>query len=76
MNDSEPCTSRIMALNSRPANSPCFDGGGGGGGGEIWDDDDDNAGLWLYLGSVQRKNRNMKCFISLVSFVQINCCSI
>jgi len=43
-----------MALNSRPANSPCFDGGGGGGGGGgIWDDDDDdNAGLWLYLGSV------------------------
>jgi hypothetical protein len=29
MNDSEPCTSRKMALNSRPANSPCFDGGGG-----------------------------------------------
>lgn len=58
MNDSEPCTSRIMALNSRPANSPCFDGGGGGGGGGgIWDDDDDdNASLWLYLGSVQRKN--------------------
>lgn len=54
MNDSEPCTSRKMALNSRPANSPCFDGGGGGGGGGgIWDDDDDdNAGLWLYLGSV------------------------
>lgn len=46
-----------MALNSRPANSPCFDGGGGGGGGGgIWDDDDDNAGLWLCLGSVQRKN--------------------